>query len=543
MNNDISNNENEIVTNEAPVTEAVENTAPEAPSNDIKSKITALISRFGKKKLIAIGCAAAVLISVIVAIAIANTPAAVASRTLGNMTEALIERKEVEYATSLLKTGSLEFAVDGTIEGVKLDASGKLYLNVDDREAMLDKLSLSVKNGDKKAELTAAMYASEKKVYVTNKDILGGSYGIVKGTLEKKLKNSILNPESESAYALPAETYEALLNACKIADSDLSKDLEKDAEKVFERYTGKLKGWLNKYAEFKTVDQKIDLHDGDKKAEVTYIIITPKTIAEIADEFYEYVKTDKKLRELVIKYYNETSELMTLTYGLGEEFDIADAYDDAIDSLGDSIEAMVDNLENADQDNFYALCMATPKNSTKLMKMWLIRGDDIDDFDDEDEVKELCSVDFGSKGIEKTNQIVIKTNGEKIKYTVDTETKGVTEYKLQIGSSAKISLKLDKKAKEFKFTYSERSNYSKDEMNTFVVEGEYTAKSDKATFTLKNVKANGEKLELDLDATVTLDKKDKMPRAEKKITSIFDLNDEKIQEIMDNAQEWAGSFN
>ena len=544
MNEDFTINEN----NPAPETPTPETQteqtqpAPDpapAPS-DNKFSVPELINRaknLTKKQLILVGCAVAVVLALIIGVAIYNSPSAVADRVLGRAVEDFVEREEIDYMLSLLTGGSVDVAYKGDVDGVKVDANAKLFLNADENEYMLQLLQLEAKAEGQKLGLTGSIYLSDDTVYVANDEILKGAYGIERGSMEEGLKNSILHPESESPYALDEQTYEALLQFCKIADSDLPEDLEKDLIKVTTRYTDKLYGWVKKYARFETSKQEIDLSDGSKKVRVVYVIITPETVRSIARELRDYIKEDSKLRDLVIEYYTEFADILQYSANLSEEFDIREAYDEMIDEVDTTLSDMIDGLEDEDEDSFIAICMATPKSSSKLLKMWFISGDDVDDIEDEDEISEGISIDFGSKGVKKTKQITIKQSyGYKIKYTVNDEERGITEYKLSVADTV-YALRLDTKEDTFKLRKS--VSYYDDTTSTTSIEGNYTTKGDKATYEFKKVKVDGEVVEsANFDLTVTFEEKDSIPSPEKDVTSIFDLTDEKIEKIMKDAEEF-----
>jgi len=270
---------------------------------------------------------------------------------------------------------------------------------------------------------------------------------------------------------------------------------------------------------------------------VVYVIITPETVRSIARELRDYIKDDSKLRDLVIEYYAEFADILQYSANLSEEFDIREAYDNMIDEVDTLLSDMIDGLEDEDEESFIALCMATPKSSSKLLKMWFISGDDVDDIEDEDEISEGISIDFGSKGVKKTKQITIKQSyGYKIKYTVNDEERGITEYKLSVADTV-YALRLDTKEDTFKLRKS--VSYYDDTTSTTTIEGNYTTKGDKATYEFKKVKVDGEVVEsANFDLTVTFEEKDSIPSPEKDVTSIFDLTDEKIEKIMKDAEEF-----
>ena len=543
MNNDFNENKNNAVNEEAVEAEAVNDAAAaneEAAVNEEAAEAPAK-KNFGKKLVGLIVAFAVIVVGAITAIAITNSPAFVADRALDRLVDDFLAREEVEYFSSLFTEGSVDVSVKGEIDEVELDASAKTYFNLKDNQVMVDNIDVKFEALDETRKITGDFFVSDKTVYVANDEILDGTYGITRGSLEKELEDSIFNPESDSEYALDEEIYEILRSACKIADSELPEELEADVTELLTRYSKEIKKSIAKHAEFEKRNEEVKLNDGKKNVRVVYIIITPDTIANVIEDLYDYIEQDDELRDLVVKYYEEIAEILEATDYIDEDFDIEDAYDEAIESLGDMVETAVDTVKDLDDDMFLALCIATPKNSTKALRVWTIAGEDIDDMYDEDEVTEIFYLDFGSKGLKKTGEIEAGVIGvdEKLKYTVDTEEKGVTQYKLQFGSSIKVTFKFDEKDDKFKFSFTQEGLLGQDA--SFALEGKYTTKGDKATLELKKIKIDGEELEeFDMDISVTFDTKDKMPEPESKFDSVFDLTEDDIKDIMERAEEWAG---
>ncbi len=550
MNDDFKMNENEMPVDSTPQSEIPSEPAmaPMDPgfmgggamaTTAVKTGAAAL-----SKKLIAlIVCLAIAVVGGVGALAIFNAPAMVANRALGNLADDFLARDEIDYLMSVFSQGSVDLSAKGDIEDVDMDTHVKFYFDAENESCMADDIRMEFAYDDVDVKLTASMYADREMLYIANDEILDGAYGLQRGSLESKLKNSIFNPDSDSEYALPQEAFDALLALCKFADGDLPEQLEEDLTKVAERYVDEFKGWLKKHAQFKAETQEVDLADGMTEARVVYIIITPETVCGIVEDFYEYIKDDDDLRDLIVDYYEELAEILEVTGQFDEDMDVGEMYDDAIEGLGEAVEEMTESIEDEDEDSFVAICMATPKMSAKLMKLWMIMGEDVKDIDDEDEVEEMFSIDFGSKGIKKTSQIVIDAADYKVKYTVDSETKGVTEYKLQVGDEFKFTLKLDEKEEKFKAQISMTEHdywYDSTEVRTYAVEGKYTVDKDASTLELKKIKVDGEVIEdLGINVKVTFDKEDKMPAPEKKITSVLDIDKDMIEEIINNAEEWA----
>ena len=505
-----------------------------------------------KKLLIMIVCAV-VGIGVLVTgfNAIFNSDKNVALRAIDGALDGLCAREEVEYFTNLMNGGSVSVNYkNANLDGADVRASAKLYLELEDSTLMFDEISASVKMGEDKLSLTGSVYADNEKVYVKNDEILGGAYGVEKGTLVEGFKKSVFAPDSGSEMALDEELYESIIKALEIAEGDLPDKVVKDATDLADTYLTKVRKLIFKHAEYSNVTEEVKIGGEKINARVISVIITPETIVNFLEDFYDYLKNDDDLRDFVVNNYNDfkpVTELFLMTKtGVDTDINVGEVYDEAIEGLGEQIDAIVESMKDADE-GFVALRLAMPKLSTNLMKAWIVSGSDVKDIEeDPDELVEMMSIDFGEDGAEDTNAITIEYAGQKIKYTV-TEEDDVTTYKLSMGSDISFSLALDEEKKSFTI----KANAKAPKYNSlwdvteyvnavYVISGDYTTDGDASTFELDHVKVDGEELlteENKFDFSITFEESDGMPSAEKDIKSVLTMKEEDFTKIMEKAME------
>ncbi len=469
----------------------------------------------------------------------------IALRAIDGAIDGLANRDEADYIYNVLSGGSVSANVKTTVEGTEVRASGKLYLELEDYSLMFDELSLSAKMGEEKINITGSVFADQDRFYVKNDDILGGAYGIEMGTLADGFKKSVFAPDSGSAMALDEATYEIVLALLELTESDIPEQISEDALDFIDDYTTKARKLLFKHAEYNKNNEDVKIGDDEVSARVVSVIITPETISNFLEDFYDYLKSDKDLRDFIVKSYSDlkpVTETLTLVSGkaaINADLDVGELYDEAIESLGEQIDSIVDSMKDADE-GFIAVRLATPKSSAKLMKAWVVAGEKIEDIeDDPEELMELGSIDFGKDGAEKTDAITISVSGQKIKYTV-TEEDDVVTYKLSAGDTT-LSLALDEENESYtaKMT-SKTTTWGETVTHTSVISGDYVTDGDATTLTLEKVKVDGTDLLTDenkIDLSITIEESDGMPKAESEIKSILTMKEEDFTKIMEKAME------
>ncbi|MBQ7387640.1 MAG: hypothetical protein IJW03_05700 [Clostridia bacterium] len=389
----------------------VETAAPEA---EVKMSFIDKV-KANMKLLIGAGAAlAAVIVAVIVVSAILSSPKVVFSNAISGAVKGFVKRDEIAPIVSMLKHGSL--AVDAEIEPTedeKIELGGKVYFS--NKSIFFSDIVFD--NGDMALEGSA--YFSLDYMYVNSDKILGGAYGFVAGDSESSFKNSVF-AEKDGDYELPEDSQTMVANYLRGYDEDIYNEMYKDANKLIKKYEKKLKSLVSKYGEFEKETTKMKVDGERKNVRLVTLTITQDALVEIMEELYFYVETDSKLEDFFIEYADFFEEALIASGNVDEDFDAQEAYDDFLEEF----EKYVDELDDSSKDDIsYVIKVATPKSSSKLIKLTVSMVDD-------DDEEELYVVEAGSKGVKKTDKLVIK-NGNTT-YTYEIKDDSMSAYKASL---------------------------------------------------------------------------------------------------------------
>ena len=314
-----------------------------------------------KKSIIVLLSIAVLVVATVVGLLIYNNhPKVVARNAIINVLLDFCKREEIEPVLKMLDGGSLELDADVKMAFLgSLKASGKIYFA--DDEVMISNLKAMA--GE--LEISADAYFGEDLSYVTNDDLLGGSYGMIRGEMVSSFQNNsfwrdqLLSDDQERELCDRLEYY----------DSGKDKDFEKDLKK----YTQKYLKLLVKTVEKNAVYSSETVEEGELRA--VYISISEEGMLEIAKTLYDELKNDSKLREDLCDY-------------LGKD---TSAYDEMLDGLNKYVEGGGKALH---------VKIITPKHSATLLSLEA-RGESGSAF----------TIDTYGLGIKNTNKITV-TVGE-----------------------------------------------------------------------------------------------------------------------------------
>ena len=467
-----------------------------------------------KKLIIAAIAVVLVVGGVLTGIAIYNNqPNVVVRNALLNTLEDLGKRDEIAPLANMMEKGSLE--VKAEVDGDEfpmidedINASGKMYFSKD--AFMLD--GLKFKYGDE-ISLTGSAYIDEDVIYVQNKEILDGTYGIVRGEMAKAFKKSVLAEE------IPEENLDLIAQILEDYDDGKDLELKKDLEKYVEKYVKIAVKALEENAEYEAENDEVKINGEKVNARVIEVTINGETLAAIAEAVVDELANDKDLRKTILGYAEGYEEFLQ-DEGILED-DLEDMYDELMETLEDSVDSVEELLEED-----IVIRVVTAKTSAKLMQLSV-------DYDKET----LFTLDIGKAGIKKTDtvsltiadmatvQYNIKTNDSKayeaeLTFKLDGEKKATTLCKISV----------DHKKDTFKVSIPEAD---------IVASGKFVSKSGVTTITLNKITGAVE-LKEGFELTLIIDEKDKMPKPESKVTNIFKITEEDIEEFSDNAQEIFG---
>lgn len=479
-----------------------------------------------KTKILIIVIAAVVVAGAAVGIGFAiynNTPEVVAANAIEGVFRDFAERDEIKPVANMLEKGSLTISASelyAKYDGERDDAfdeefevNGKVYFSKD--AIMLDELKFEYGQDFK---LSGSAYISADKIYVQENEIFDATIGLIKGELADDLKDSIFAYDSESDFAIPdEEAYNIILAVLEYYDELDTKELEKDAEKLVKRYSKDIYKIFCENAEFEAENDKVKLNGEKKSVRVITIKFDEGDVAEMVEQICEYICEDEELLEFIEKYTEDLDDAFEEELNDAGYSSIADAYEDLIDNLDDEIDSICEGIKESEFK--IAIEIVTPKLSSTLLKLSV-------SVDKED----LFELDFGPKGIKKTNIISLTVAGnkdDKIEYEVLEN--NMSEYKseLRVGKQEICEIEVDRKKDTFEIN-----------VNDYIeISGSMSKKGDTTTIEFEEmVMPNGEG-KIYSDLTIVIDEKDKMPDPEEKFDSIADIKVEDIEEWMEKISE------
>ena len=450
-----------------------------------------------------------------------NQPEVVARNAVADVIEGFFEREEIAPVLGMVTEGSLELTAKSKMDEEDVpailadaEAGGKIYFS--ENAIMLEGFYAKTEGIDLKADA----YLSEELAYVTNDDILGGSWGIIRGEMADAFKDS----ELIEMTGMPEEAEELILKILESYDDNITADLRKDIEKYSEKYLKVVIKAIENNAKYESENDEVKVGGERIDARVIAVTIDAEAAVAIAEEIYDEFKNDKKLRETVLGYLEEYEDLVKENGFVTDDEDFADLYDEMIDEIGDAIDEL-------DEDDEGAIVMeiVTPKLSSKLMKLNLIEKYD-------GGKTTLLTIDVGEDGVKDSQNISITAGGATISYeiTENSSKEYVSAIKVKYGSESTTVAKLtiDKKEDTFKLSIPEGDT---------TISGNWVSKGKTTTITVNKVKVD-EYTVSDFEITLVIKSKDKMPSPEgkKDIKNILSITEEDIEEITSNAGDILG---
>lgn len=490
-----------------------------------------------KKLFITIIAVSVLVVSTIVGVSVyANSPKVIVRNSIGNAFDDLLERDEVEPIIKMLEKGSLELSVTSDMEDMKGELGGKIYFS--DDEVYFENLFVETDN----IEISADAYLGTDYMYVSNDQILDGTYGIVRGKLAEGLKNSIFAFGSNSEYAIPEEEYNKILEVLSDIDGEIDKDFEKDYEKLVKKYSKLLIKTLEKHAEYEKERDDVKLGGEFRRARIVTVSIDEKALANIIKDIYDKVEDDDDLKDFVIKYGEYVLSFMD-PEDISEDFNIEDGYDELLDKIENYIDENLskDNIENAIGDFKVEIDVVTAKSSSKLLQLSVT-------VKSEGAKQEIFTLDFGKKGVAKTDIISLDILDGMYVVTYEVTEDSSKEYISKVTVSTSMGMygaddeykyeifriAIDKKDDEFKLIIPLEEGDDDD----IVIRGDFIGKSRKTTVVINKIEVGDEVFD-DFEIKIVIDEKDSMPKPIKKnkITSIFDLTEKDIENIIGKAED------
>ncbi len=501
------------------------------------------------KNLLVIAAAAVIIVIAIVAgVGIyMNRPKTVMQTSVQSLLTEVFEREEFEVVSNLLESGSAEIVMSLSGGENEVSVEYKEYFGLKNKETYIEKLRLSAND----FSVDGSLYVGEDYMYVSVPGVYGDAVGISRGKSEKGFASSIFAFESGSDYELPEETADAIKIFCRIYDDAQDKKAVEDIEGLLKDYVQLIMDSISKHAEIEKENDTVKINGEQVGARVITVEIDAECIYNVMADLYEKLEKDKdipklikKYAKLIDKYVDGTSLEGMIQTELGEDEDdelvdaVLEAYDTMLDDFGDMLDEMEDSLDDAGSSKV-VVELVTKKASSDLMAFTVSAKED-------GSKMELLEVQIGKAGIKKTDKIKAVV-AEEMTFELAVKQNDRKAYKVEFtveegeNEVARLYAEIDKEGEEFEFGFEADGE-------GYAVEGDYTKKGKTHTLDFKDVvytNASGEKvsminellgeaeeIDLDFELKLILCENDKpKPIAKGKIKSVFEINEEDIEDI------------
>ncbi len=456
--------------------------------------------------------------SVTASLVIANQPENVVAAALMNLSDDILDRKELSAVYSALDGGSIEMILEngGVIPELPDNAtlSGKRYF---DDDAFYQTMAIQADD----INFTADMYMDKDEFYVYNEDILGGAWGLERGNTQKEFENSIFYYDSGEDMALSKEACTVISELLQLYDDGADQELIDDLTDTAERYYKKAWSLICKYAEFTSENDDVRIGGERVNCRVVTVVLDDRAMEKILLGLLDYWEDDDDLLDLVKKYSriidDIAADLPESDYEKGELFKAYNELMDQKEATEDQIRAAFDGEIEDLKIKVY-----TPKMSTKLLKLKISFGKE-----------SLLEIDLGAEGISETNEVMIcvaNTTTYIYEISEDSEDRytaalSVEEYGEQV---TLLAVDVDLEDEQYTLSF----------LGDLTVKGTVVTHKKNVTVTVDHVQVGDEETGRTLETKLTLILKDKdtMPKLAKKINSIFTVNQDTFDTWKQNVE-------
>ena len=448
---------------------------------------------------------------------VSNLPKNVFAQSIAGVFEDVVQRDEVNPIYNMLQKGSLEVSLSELWENEEdllggMSFAGKMYFS-DDSLAVSN---LQIDTGE--MEIEGDIYVNSDMLYIQEKHILDGAYGIVRKDLAEDLEDSIFAYGSKSKYAIQdEELYDALLQGLEVPHDKMLRDFKKLSKKYLKEF------WkiISDNAEFESSKGKERLNGKRVSVRTVSMTIDGDDMAAILEDIYDFLESDDSMIDFLEKY----EDAFAITYlnaeaKFGEPTNVVEDYEMWLKDVGDNIEETCKYYE----DNFEEVTIEviTPKLSSKLLKITAIEGKD-----------EVFVLDFGEKGVKETNVITLEIDGEEFVYEIENNNRLEYTATLEVDDEETLKINIDRKREKYAVTIGE---------HTF--KGEISAKRKVTTITLDKIEYEpsyyGYGYTMTTDFKIIIDEKDKVSKP-KYFDRISDIKEEDIEAWIENIEGIGGS--
>ena len=363
----------------------------------IISVVLALTVCIGAVGVLAVGALAAgtlVTGAAVVGAIIYNQPEYVAARALSGFGDDLLARKEIKPLYQTLTGGSIDFRIDD----VRLDANTEyeesLYMNLKGK-VYFDEDAVMLKNFKLETDglsLNGEMYISDNEMYISETDVLRDAYGVKLSQLGYDLSNSIFAAGSGSDYALDYDTYNELMDICKLVER--SDEMKDDAEELSDKLSEDIWKIVIDYAEVSSESRDVRLNGNLKNSRIITVRVDKYAMDSIIWDTYYYLRDSEDIMSFLNKYEDSFEPMLDDMYDHGYNT-VSEAYQDLMAEAEADIKDACVEMRTSDFDNV-ELKLTTPTLTSKLLKLEFWVNNSM-----------LISLDCGEKGIKKTDTVTL----------------------------------------------------------------------------------------------------------------------------------------
>lgn len=442
-----------------------------------------------------------------------NTPEVLARNAILGMFQDLIQRDEINPLYNMVTQGSLEvsmseFQEDGEDLLDNTALSGKLYFSK--KALMLENADVKLFGGDFHA--SGNIYISDELIYIKEDHILGGAYGISPQELSGDLKNSIFAPDSGSEYAFPdEEIFDAITET---SDSANLEEMKKDAEELLKKYIKQVWKIICDDAEFDSETTDVRLNGEKKSARVVTIDVDADAMADMLRDAYDFLKNDGDVIKFIETYQSSFASFAGELYDTEEYDSIAEAYKALIEEIGENLDDLCEELLEYGEERI-TVEITTPKLTADLLKLTVKVNDDV-----------FATLDFGEKGLKKTDKISVEITETKIVYEITQNDKKQFDAGLKIDGEKIASVSINKSDDIYKLKY-----------DTYSISGSIETKRKSTMITVDKITdswyssfENKQKQSVyETDIKIVINERDKIPAAPKTYRKISDISESDIE--------------
>lgn len=329
------------------------------------------------------------LVGAVCLVAHLRSPRVAVKLAVGGAFAELAERPELTALSFYREDSSLSFRLADDSEKPLFggfEMGGDLYHASD---AFLAR-NLTLRLGQ--ACLEGELYGDGKRLYLTERNLLGGGYLLRRGQAVSAFENSILAHGSGSTYAMSAEAHRSTVSLLRQVDAYATEAVRKEAMEHLTRYVRLLLESMDDHASFGETAADAEVWEQIPGARVLSVTLDADSIDAILTELAEALRGDRALcaflEEHGASFYLALSPLLSEV----EEGSLCEMLSARIDQLRQNVREKLDRPVTV---SFY-----TTGFFSRLTRLDCAVGED-----------EVFSLELGREGVAETREVTLTLDG------------------------------------------------------------------------------------------------------------------------------------